>query len=196
MDSSGAPWQCRTDCCGLPHPEESRDTRRARPMQRQRPRFDASPLFASRASSRTKALPRRMPSREGATTTRVRLTCRPPGEFLARDLRHVKPNAFSTLCTRSPIRLENSNTVQEAVGGSIEGHPNVRQLHGGGLRLQPGCSGRRHHLRVGPDHDGRDFTAVGGDDMAAQMREAYAGLARVLAMFGAGPATSSTRPCS
>ena len=34
---------------------------------------------------------------------------------------------------------------------------------------------------------GDDFTAVGGDDMAAQMREAYAGLARVLAMFGAAP---------
>jgi enamine deaminase RidA (YjgF/YER057c/UK114 family) len=33
---------------------------------------------------------------------------------------------------------------------------------------------------------GDDFTAVGGDDMAAQMREAYAGVARVLAMYGAG----------
>ena len=34
---------------------------------------------------------------------------------------------------------------------------------------------------------GEDFAAVGGDDMAAQMREAYAGLTRVLAMFGAEP---------
>ena len=31
-----------------------------------------------------------------------------------------------------------------------------------------------------------DFTAIGGDDMAAQMRAAYASVARVLAMFGAG----------
>ena len=34
---------------------------------------------------------------------------------------------------------------------------------------------------------GDDFAAVGGDDMAAQMREAYAGVTRVLAMFGAEP---------
>ena len=34
---------------------------------------------------------------------------------------------------------------------------------------------------------GDDFAAVGGDDMAAQMREAYAGITRVLAMFGAEP---------
>ncbi len=34
---------------------------------------------------------------------------------------------------------------------------------------------------------GDDFAAVGGDDMAAQMREAYAGVTRVLAMFGAAP---------
>jgi 2-iminobutanoate/2-iminopropanoate deaminase len=34
---------------------------------------------------------------------------------------------------------------------------------------------------------GEDFAAVGGDDMAAQMREAYAGVTRVLAMFGAEP---------
>jgi 2-iminobutanoate/2-iminopropanoate deaminase len=33
---------------------------------------------------------------------------------------------------------------------------------------------------------GDDFAAV-GDDMAAQMREAYAGVTRVLAMFGAEP---------
>jgi enamine deaminase RidA (YjgF/YER057c/UK114 family) len=33
---------------------------------------------------------------------------------------------------------------------------------------------------------GDDFTVIGGDDMAAQMREAYAGVARVLAMYGAG----------
>jgi enamine deaminase RidA (YjgF/YER057c/UK114 family) len=32
---------------------------------------------------------------------------------------------------------------------------------------------------------GDDFTAIGGDDMAAQMREAYAGVARVLATYGA-----------
>ena len=32
-----------------------------------------------------------------------------------------------------------------------------------------------------------DFAAVGGDDMAAQMREAYVGVTRVLAMFGAEP---------
>ncbi len=32
---------------------------------------------------------------------------------------------------------------------------------------------------------GDDFTAVGGDDMAAQMRAAYAGVARVLAMYDA-----------
>jgi enamine deaminase RidA (YjgF/YER057c/UK114 family) len=31
-----------------------------------------------------------------------------------------------------------------------------------------------------------DFTAIGGDDMAAQMRAAYASVARALAMFGAG----------
>jgi len=34
---------------------------------------------------------------------------------------------------------------------------------------------------------GEDFAAIGGDDMAAQMREAYAGVTRVLAMFGAAP---------
>ena len=34
---------------------------------------------------------------------------------------------------------------------------------------------------------GEDFAAVGGDDMAAQMREAYVGVTRVLAMFGAEP---------
>ena len=34
---------------------------------------------------------------------------------------------------------------------------------------------------------GDDFAAVGGDDMAAQIREAYAGVTRVLAMFGAEP---------
>jgi 2-iminobutanoate/2-iminopropanoate deaminase len=34
---------------------------------------------------------------------------------------------------------------------------------------------------------GEDFAPVGGDDMAAQMREAYAGVTRVLAMFGAEP---------
>jgi enamine deaminase RidA (YjgF/YER057c/UK114 family) len=33
---------------------------------------------------------------------------------------------------------------------------------------------------------GDDFTAIGGNDMAAQMREAYAAIGRVLAMFGAG----------
>jgi enamine deaminase RidA (YjgF/YER057c/UK114 family) len=33
---------------------------------------------------------------------------------------------------------------------------------------------------------GDDFTAIGGADMAAQMREAYAAIGRVLAMFGAG----------
>jgi 2-iminobutanoate/2-iminopropanoate deaminase len=32
---------------------------------------------------------------------------------------------------------------------------------------------------------GDDFTVVGSGDMAAQMREAYAGVARVLAMYGA-----------
>jgi 2-iminobutanoate/2-iminopropanoate deaminase len=32
---------------------------------------------------------------------------------------------------------------------------------------------------------GDDFSVVGGGDMAAQMREAYAGVARVLAMYGA-----------
>jgi enamine deaminase RidA (YjgF/YER057c/UK114 family) len=32
---------------------------------------------------------------------------------------------------------------------------------------------------------GDDFTAIGGADMAAQMREAYAGVARVLATYGA-----------
>jgi 2-iminobutanoate/2-iminopropanoate deaminase len=31
-----------------------------------------------------------------------------------------------------------------------------------------------------------DFTAVGGDDMGAQMRAAYASIARVLGMFDAG----------
>jgi enamine deaminase RidA (YjgF/YER057c/UK114 family) len=34
---------------------------------------------------------------------------------------------------------------------------------------------------------GEDFSAIGGDDMEAQMREAYAGVTRVLAMFGAEP---------
>ena len=33
---------------------------------------------------------------------------------------------------------------------------------------------------------GDDFAVVGGNDMAAQMREAYAAVGRVLAMFGAG----------
>lgn len=35
---------------------------------------------------------------------------------------------------------------------------------------------------------GDDFAVAGGGDMAAQMRAAYASVARVLGLFGAGPA--------
>ena len=44
---------------------------------------------------------------------------------------------------------------------------------------------------------GDDFAAVGGDDMAAQMREAYAGVDRACSRCSApSRATWSTRSCS
>jgi enamine deaminase RidA (YjgF/YER057c/UK114 family) len=103
----------------------------------------------------------------------------------SRGVESVKPSAISDLCIESPTRLENSAIP----GGGVPAHKEAR----GFGNLMEDAYGFSQAVRVGDTvyvsgqtAMGDDFTVTGGGDMAAQMRAAYAAVARVLALYGAG----------
>ena len=174
---------------GLPHlaaPREDADARRA---SRRRPRFAASPHFASRASSRDQGV-----ATQDAIPVRTRPAIRygrqvSAARSVSRATGACKAERVSDSMHRSPIRLENSTrrSRRRSVGAAKDAR-DVRQLHGAGLRLQPGRAGGRHRstCRARP-RSGDDAARRGRRHGRADARGVRRRSTRVLGEFGAEP---------